>query len=105
VQVQTPQGQQQFKTESGDNCRLALLDEKADLYGLWGKVMNCGGGGNCGTCIVEVTEGVDLLGQRTAAEQKKLKGKPDSWRLACQISVGDGQSGEGRTVRLKTQPK
>jgi hypothetical protein len=24
-------GQQDFKTESGDNCRLAMLDEKVDL--------------------------------------------------------------------------
>lgn len=26
-----------------------------------GKVMNCGGGGSCGTCIVEVFYFVDLL--------------------------------------------
>jgi len=46
---------------------------------------------------------MELLGNRTAAEQKKLKGKPDSWRLACQVSIGDGQS--AGTVRMRTQPK
>jgi ferredoxin len=34
--------------------RTIILDNKLELYGLYGKVMNCGGGGSCGTCIVEV---------------------------------------------------
>lgn len=30
-------------------------DNKIELYGSYGKVMNCGGGGSCGTCIVQVS--------------------------------------------------
>ena len=37
---------------------------------------------------MQVTEGMELLSPRTEAEDKKLKGKPDSWRLACQSLVG-----------------
>jgi hypothetical protein len=70
--------------------RTIILDNKLELYGLYGKVMNCGGGGSCGTCIVEVLqcrrlkstvwmlcqqilEGKDLLNERTDAEYKFLK--------------------------------
>jgi len=35
--------------------------------------MNCGGGGSCGTCIVEILEGKELLNERTDAEYKYLK--------------------------------
>ncbi|KAH1212976.1 Photosynthetic NDH subunit of subcomplex B 3, chloroplastic [Glycine max] len=41
-----------------------------------GKLMNCGGGGSCGTCIVE---------------------KPESWRLACQTIVGNKEN-SGKVV-------
>ncbi|KAL0407786.1 UNVERIFIED_CONTAM: hypothetical protein Sradi_1713000 [Sesamum radiatum] len=34
--------------------RNIMLDNKIELYAAYGKVMNCGGGGSCGTCIVEV---------------------------------------------------
>jgi ferredoxin len=53
--------------------RTIILDNKLELYGLYGKVMNCGGGGSCGTCIVEILEGKDLLNERTDAEYKFLK--------------------------------
>ena len=32
------------------------------------------------------------MSPRTAIEEKKLKGKPATWRLACQTIVGDGES-------------
>jgi hypothetical protein len=44
-----------------------------DLILLQGKLMNCGGAGNCGTCIVEIVEGAELLSEKTDAEYKYLK--------------------------------
>lgn len=35
--------------------------------------MNCGGGGSCGTCVVDIVEGKELLNERTDAEYKYLK--------------------------------
>ncbi|KAL0297302.1 UNVERIFIED_CONTAM: hypothetical protein Sradi_6782300 [Sesamum radiatum] len=35
--------------------RNIMQDNKIELYAAYGKVMNCGGGGSCGTCIVEVS--------------------------------------------------
>ncbi|CAH2075752.1 unnamed protein product [Thlaspi arvense] len=60
------------KAVSGEKLlRNIMLDNKIELYAAYGKVMNCGGGGSCGTCIVE---------------------KPESWRLACQTIVGNKEN-------------
>jgi ferredoxin len=71
----------------GANLRLKALENQIDLYTLVGKMMNCGGYGQCGTCIVEITEGMENLSPRTDAENRKLKKKPDTYRLACQTLV------------------
>lgn len=71
----------------GVNLREKALENGIDLYTLRGKLTNCGGYGQCGTCIVEVVEGMENLSERTEAEKRKLKKKPDSYRLACQTLV------------------
>jgi ferredoxin len=40
--------------------RKVLLDAKVDLYDMKGKATNCGGAGQCGTCVVrlETPEGM-----------------------------------------------
>ena len=81
----------------GTNLRRAALENGIDLYKLVAKMMNCGGAGQCGTCIVNVTEGSALLSDRTPPEQRKLKRKPDTYRLACQTKVmGD--------ISVRTKP-
>ncbi|KAJ4828252.1 hypothetical protein Tsubulata_012059 [Turnera subulata] len=86
------------KEISGEKLlRNIMLDNKIELYATYGKVMNCGGGGSCGTCIVEVLEGKDLLNERTNAELRYLKKKPESWRLACQTIVGNKEN-SGKVV-------
>lgn len=83
---------------SGDKLlRTVMNDQKLELYGLYGKIMNCGGGGSCGTCIVEILEGRELLNDRTDAEDRYLKKNPKSWRLACQTIVGN-KSNFGKVV-------
>eukprot|EP00166_Cyanidium_caldarium_P001408 ctg_1721.g408 len=37
-----------------------------DVYTLRGKLTNCGGGGQCGTCVVDVVEGAGFLTPRAA---------------------------------------
>ncbi|XP_057959360.1 photosynthetic NDH subunit of subcomplex B 3, chloroplastic isoform X2 [Malania oleifera] len=72
--------------------RNIMLDNKIELYATYGKVMNCGGGGSCGTCIVEIIEGKELLNDKTNTELRYLKKKPESWRLACQTIVGSKEN-------------
>lgn len=88
------------------NLRKFMLEKKIKLYGAWGTMMNCGGGGNCGTCVVQVKTGAELLSGRTEIEEKKLEKNPPDWRLACQTIVGD-RSNSGQVViqRLPQQLK
>ncbi|XP_004138751.1 photosynthetic NDH subunit of subcomplex B 3, chloroplastic isoform X2 [Cucumis sativus] len=86
------------KAISGDKLlRNIMLDNKLELYAPYGKLMNCGGGGSCGTCIVEILDGKDLLNERTNTELRYLKKKPESWRLACQTIVGNKEN-SGKVV-------
>jgi len=81
----------------GANLRFKALENGIDIYTLMGKMMNCGGYGQCGTCVVEVVEGMENLSPKTDVEKRKLKKKPDSYRLACQTLVNG-------SVSVKTKP-
>jgi len=77
----------------GQRLRKIMLDSNVELYGPYARpLLNCGGGGTCGTCMVEVLEGKELLNPRTDKEKKILKKKPKNWRLACQTTVGKPDS-------------
>ena len=82
----------------GANLRERALQNKIDIYTLKGKLTNCGGYGQCGTCVVEIVEGMENLSPRTAFEERKLKKKPDNYRLACQATVNG-------SVSVVTKPK
>ncbi|MBD2595135.1 iron ABC transporter substrate-binding protein [Nostoc sp. MBR 210] len=72
---------------NGANLRQKAVENGIDLYTLFGKMTNCGGYGQCGTCVVEVVEGLENLSPRTEVEKRKFKKKPDNYRLACQALV------------------
>ncbi|XP_027342589.1 photosynthetic NDH subunit of subcomplex B 3, chloroplastic [Abrus precatorius] len=77
----------------GRKLRNIMMDSNIDLYGPYARaLLNCGGGGTCGTCVVEVLEGMELLSPRTNKEKEKLKKNPKNWRLACQTTVGTPDS-------------
>lgn len=71
----------------GANLRLKAIQNGIDIYTLFGKMTNCGGYGQCGTCIVEIVEGIENLSPPTDVENRKLKKKPANYRLACQTLV------------------
>jgi ferredoxin len=76
----------------GSNLREKAIQNQIDIYKLRGKLVNCGGYGQCGTCIVEIVEGMENLSEKTAFELKKLKRKPENYRLACQTLVNGAVS-------------
>lgn len=88
---------QEVIAANGANLRLKALENRIDLYTFTGKLMNCGGYGQCGTCIVEIVEGMENLSPRTEVEDRKLKKKPSTYRLACQTLVNG-------PVSVKTKP-
>lgn len=84
---------------NGVNLREKALENRIDIYTLKGKMLNCGGYGQCGTCLVEIVEGMENLSERTPPEEKKLKKKPDTYRLSCQTIVNGGD------VSVVTKPQ
>ncbi len=81
----------------GANLRLKAIENGIDIYTFRGKMMNCGGYGQCGTCIVQVVEGMENLSPRTQVENWKLRKKPQNYRLACQALVNG-------PIRVVTKP-
>lgn len=88
---------QEVIAADGANLREKAIQNRIDIYTFTGKMMNCGGYGQCGTCVVEIVEGRENLSPRTDFETRKLKKKPDSYRLACQTIVNG-------PVSVKTKP-
>jgi ferredoxin len=72
---------------NGDNLRQKAVQNQIDIYTFKGKLMNCGGYGQCGMCVVEIVEGMENLSPRTDFENRKLAKKPTNYRLACQTIV------------------
>lgn len=81
------------------NLREKALENRIDIYTFKGKMMNCGGYGQCGTCIVEITKGMENLSERTEVEKRKLRKRPDTYRLSCQTLV------RGGSVEVITKPQ
>ena len=89
---------QEVIVADGANLRFKALENRIDLYTFSGKLMNCGGYGQCGTSIVDVVSGGENLSPRTAVEERKLKKWPSTCRLACQATVNG-------PVTVVTKPK
>ena len=71
-----------FDAKVGDNLRKALLDNKIEVYrGMKKKLGNCGGGGQCTFCAVDVQE--ENWFPRSEYEDTKIPKLPPSARLAC----------------------
>jgi ferredoxin len=95
--IQFVKENQEIIAADGANLRLKAMENRVDLYTFSGKMMNCGGYGQCGTCIVEIVEGEENLSPRTDVENRKLKKKPSNYRLACQTLVNG-------PIIVKTKP-
>lgn len=87
-----------IEVDGGTDLRTAMLSNGVDVYTLGGKFRNCGGGGQCGTCLISVEDNAYNAGARTAREEFLLSKKPDSYRLACRTTVTGPV-----TVRTKPQ--
>ena len=78
----------EIQCNPGENLRELVMRENLQLYGLKGKLGNCGGAGQCSTCFISVEGGnKDCLSALTSVEEEKLKNRPENWRLACQTLI------------------
>eukprot|EP00904_Undaria_pinnatifida_P010699 jgi/Undpi1/675/HiC_scaffold_10.g04139.m1 len=97
VQQKTGFKETELTLKGKTNLRKALLDNKIDVYPLQGKIYNCGGGGSCGTCAVNVVAGMSNCSPKGPGEKKLLDKKPASYRLSCCTMVSG-------PVTIKTKP-
>lgn len=74
----------------GDNLRKTLLENKdIELYrGFKKKLGNCGGGGQCGFCALELIDDEGVWGERSDYEAQRIgKNGNDACRLACMNNI------------------
>ena len=93
ITVQQPEANKPdivLNAKVGDNLRKTLLSNKeVELYrGIKKKLGNCGGGGQCGFCAVELIDDEGCWGQRSDYEIQRIgKNGNDKCRLACMNNI------------------
>jgi ferredoxin len=97
-----------IEVEPGANLRKAALKEGIQLYPGIHRYVNCMGFGQCASCRVKITKGMENVSRRGWWERLRLSAGPDTWfawlgnestlRLACRTRVnGD--------IEVETQPE
>eukprot|EP00525_Craspedostauros_australis_P007948 CAMPEP_0198112204 /NCGR_PEP_ID=MMETSP1442-20131203/4087_1 /TAXON_ID= /ORGANISM="Craspedostauros australis, Strain CCMP3328" /LENGTH=319 /DNA_ID=CAMNT_0043768901 /DNA_START=248 /DNA_END=1207 /DNA_ORIENTATION=- len=82
---------------------IRLYDDRTARFDMPHVYGNCGGEGACGTCLVAVQEGQELLNDCDEHETLLLKGRPLTWRASCQTVIGaDNKPG---VVRISLKPQ
>lgn len=99
-----------FDTLAGSNLRMALIQRDIKLYDSRTKRFDmpyakgdCAGEGLCGTCLVQVLKGSELLSPMDETEKIITKRRPATWRAACRVVVGYENEGGNVQVRLRPQ--
>jgi ferredoxin len=74
---------------SGINIRKTAKEQGVQLYQGIHKLLNCRGGGLCGSCVIEVEEGANVSpkrrGEDKLLDKRNLNGH--TRRLACQCQA------------------
>jgi len=71
----------------GANLRDELISRKINCYQSITRWTNCNGQQLCGTCIVDVTSGIERCTRRSLDESSTLRENPDTYKLACITNV------------------
>jgi ferredoxin len=86
-----------LQAKAGVNIRQLLVDNGINVYQSLTRFTNCKGKQLCGTCIVNVANGLENTNWKSMDEASTLRDNPDSYRLSC-ISFAYGD------VTLETLP-
>lgn len=76
-----------IKAPYGANLRDELVARKINVYQSITRWTNCNGQQLCGTCIVDVSKGVDACTRRSLDESSTLRENPETYKLACITNV------------------
>lgn len=93
----------QIEVPQGSNLRAEARKAGVQLYPVVNRVINCHGFGQCGSCRVLITKGMESTSEKGMVERVSQTlsmsyiGNEDTMRLACQTCVeGD--------IEVVTQP-
>lgn len=79
-----------LKAEAGVNIRQLLVDNEINVYQSLTRFTNCKGKQLCGTCIVNIRDGLGSTNWKSMDEASTLRDNPDSYRLSCiSFAYGD----------------
>ena len=67
----------------GVNIRQLLVDNNINVYQSVTRWTNCKGKQLCGTCIVNVSQGLENTNWKSMDEASTLRDNPESYRLSC----------------------
>lgn len=72
-----------LRAPAGVNVRQHLVDNGINVYQSLTRWTNCKGKQLCGTCIVNVADGLPNTNWKSMDEASTLRSNPDSYRLSC----------------------
>jgi ferredoxin len=72
-----------LKAPAGVNLRQLLVDNGINVYQSVTRWTNCKGKQLCGTCIVNMAEGIGSTNWKSMDEASTLRENPESYRLSC----------------------
>mmetsp|Transcript_11386 Transcript_11386/g.27455 ORF Transcript_11386/g.27455 Transcript_11386/m.27455 type:complete len:290 (-) Transcript_11386:4593-5462(-) len=80
----------ELQAKAGVNIRELLIDNGINVYQSVTRYTNCKGKQLCGTCIVNVANGLENTNWKSMDEASTLRDNPDSYRLSCiSFAYGD----------------
>ena len=77
----------QIRVPYGANLRDELVARKINVYQSITRWTNCNGQQLCGTCIVNVAQGLEACTRRSLDESSTLRENPETYKLACITNV------------------
>jgi ferredoxin len=85
---------------------MKLYDDRTARFDSPYQTGNCGGDGTCGTCVVQVLAGSNLLNPRVRVEDGALSKQlaPPNYRWACKVRVAPDPTMSG-TLKIKLRPQ
>jgi len=78
---------QRIEVEPGSNLRKVLVDNDFQVYDNLRNLFHCSAQQLCGTCVLNVVDGIDNLTVKSVNEEKVMKRNPPTYRLCCNIDV------------------
>lgn len=72
-----------LRAPTGVNVRQYLVDNGINVYQSLTRWTNCKGKQLCGTCIVNIADGLPNTNWKSMDEASTLRSNPDSYRLSC----------------------